>query len=275
MKKVILDRAKIAYLREGKKGKPKILMLHGLFANSSYFEETIESLKEDFDILVPDFPGFGISDKLKDTPHTLQTYSDITVKLCDHLLFKPFHLIGASLGGMVSISLADQYPEYVNKLFIQAAPWNKVCINMKFIEKAFDFASRHKKIVRIAGGMKRRVNKEVVSEAIKLFSKHYFAIEERTGSISYCIKMMDLEATAQIWNNLRDSDLSQNAKSITKKTMIIAGDHDNIVFPKKTKYLSRFIKDSEFKLLEGKKYTHSLFFDCPDRMAAIIKKFIL
>ena len=59
MKKVILSQAKIAYLRKKKKNKPKLLMLHGLFTHSCYFSETVEYLKDDFDILIPEFPGFG------------------------------------------------------------------------------------------------------------------------------------------------------------------------------------------------------------------------
>ncbi len=273
MKKVILDKAKIGYIHKGKKGKPKILMLHGLFSNCRYFDETISFIKNDFEIIAPDFPGFGLSDKLKTVSHTLESYSESIIQLCDHLDFKPFNLIGASLGGMVGIKLASDYDEYISKVIIQAAPWNKSCINMRIIEKTFDFASRMEKLVNVVDGLKNRIKKETLTKTLKMFNKHYYSIEERNGCISYSFKRMNLKATSQIWNNLKDAELSEKAKRIEKKTLVIAGDHDEIVFPEKTKMLAEFIKDSEFRLIKGIDCTHALFFDHPDKMARLIKSF--
>ncbi|MBN2015803.1 alpha/beta hydrolase [Candidatus Dojkabacteria bacterium] len=275
MKKVILPQAKIAYKRHGRKGKPKLLMLHGLFTNSCYFEETIEFLKDEFDILTPDLPGFGYSDKLKTLPHNLENFADIVRQLCEHVDFKPFSLVGASLGAITSIVFSSKYPDFVDNVVLQAPPWKDECVNMKFTNKAFGFASNYKGLVKIAGKLKNGVRKEMFRSAIKIFNKHYLRIEERNEKVSFSFRTMNLEASSDVWHNIRDLDLTNYAKKIHKPTLIISGDHDEQVKPNNVKKLTEVIPDSEFKLLKGWDCTHALFFDYPEKMARLIRSFLM
>lgn len=271
MKKVILDSGKIAYLRMGRKAKPKLLMLHGLFANSVYLKKTAKYLKKDFDILIPDFPGFGLSDKLKKKPNTLVSYADVIIELCDFLKFKPFHLVGASLGGMVSIVLASKYPNYIEKIIIQAAPWNKRCFNVNLKRKPFAAASKYKRIVKLAEKLKSKLKGKVLDLFLSVYSKDLLEISKQNGTVHYCFKTMDLEATAEIWGNLKDADLTNRARKIRLPTLIIVGSRDTSVPPLKVKLLSKVIRGAKFKTIRGG--THALFWDCPERVASIIKKF--
>jgi pimeloyl-ACP methyl ester carboxylesterase len=272
MKKVILGRDKIAYLREGKKDKPKLLMLHGLFTNGAYFKETMEYLKSDFDILAPDFPGFGLSDRLKGKPHTLKTYTDVIMRLCEYLNFIPFHLVGASLGGMVGIILASKHPDYVKKIVIQAAPWNRTCIRLGFSQKALDKASLNGNVVKLAEGVKGKVRKGMMTRLLPVLSKQLSSFEKSYGKVYYSFKTMDLKATAEIWSNIKKADLSKEARLVKNLTLIIAGDKDDTVLPFREQLLSKIIKGSKFRLIKGG--THRLFWDCPEKLAVIIKKFL-
>jgi pimeloyl-ACP methyl ester carboxylesterase len=274
MKKVVLGKNKIAFNHVGRSNKPKLLMLHGLFTNSKYFEETIAFLKKDFNVLAPEFPGFGYSDRLRDRSHTLEHYADIIIELCDYLSFKPFHLVGASLGGMVSMVLVHKYPDYVQKLILQASPWNKNCINYSFYEKIVSTASKNKQLVKAAKALKKGISRKILLQVMNIFNKHYSKIEKRNGVIYHSFRTMDLEATSEVWNNLKNADLSSIARSIKKPTLVISGDHDEQVYPLRTKLLSRLIKNSKFIMLRGNECTHALFLDDPEGMATIIKDFL-
>ncbi|MDD3647174.1 MAG: alpha/beta hydrolase [Candidatus Dojkabacteria bacterium] len=94
MHKVKIDGTRVGYIREGRGNKNKLLLLHPLFGNNKYYEESIKYLKDDFDILAPDFPGFGLSEKYKDRPHNLENYSETVRKLCKYMKFEKFHLAG-------------------------------------------------------------------------------------------------------------------------------------------------------------------------------------
>jgi 3-oxoadipate enol-lactonase len=273
MKKVILKNAKIAYRRDGVEGKPRLLMLHGIFTSSCYFEEIIEFLESDFDILAPDFPGFGHSDKLKDIPHNLDTYTDTVKELCDCLSFKPFCLVGASLGGMLGIIFTSKYPLYVEKLVLQASPWCDGCINMQWAAKAFDAVSNIGSAVKIASKVKGIIPRDILLSVFKVFNKHYFRIDKKNGRVYYSFKYMNLEATQEIWHSVREADLTDYVRRVEKPTLLISGDHDEQVFPEKIREMADIIPRARFELLKGKDCTHALFFDHPERMAGLIRGF--
>jgi pimeloyl-ACP methyl ester carboxylesterase len=231
MKKVILDQAKIAYYRRGEKGKPKILMLHGLFSNSTYFYKSIKHLEDDFDMIAVDFPGFGHSDKLKSLPHNIETYVDTLKELCDHLDFKQFHMVAHSLGGIVGVVFTTRYPNYVKKMVLQAVPYDRTCINTGFVEKTLFYASKNKHIVKVAAFLKRAVSRKILMSFFRLFNKHYHGIEKKDGKIFFSFQTMDLEATSDIWQNICKADLKEYVKKLTNDTLVISGDHDVQIFP--------------------------------------------
>ncbi|MFC1780606.1 alpha/beta fold hydrolase [Patescibacteria group bacterium] len=275
MKKVILDQAKIAYLRSGKVGKPKILMLHGILSNSTYFKKSIKFLEDNFDILALDFPGFGHSDKLKLLPHNVDTYVDTLKKLCDHLDFKPFDLIAHSFGGIVGVVFTTKYTSYVKKIVLQAVPYDKTCINRGFIEKTLLYASKNKGIVKVAAFLKKAVSRKILMSFFRLFNKHYHEIEQKDGKIVFSFQTMDLEATGDIWQNVCNSDLKEYLGKIKNETLVISGDHDVQVFPEKVEELTKMIQGAKFRSVKGWDCTHALFLDHPKKMAGIVREFLI
>lgn len=270
MKKVIIGRDKIGFIRAGQKNKPKLLMLHGLFANSSYFKECIDILSKDFDILAPDFPGFGMSDKLKEDPHTLSTYRDVIMKLCDFTGFSKFHLLGASLGGMVGINFCSVYPEFVEKLVIQASPMDRSCINFNFMDKFFSKAAKYKKIVATAKKVKPRINQKALEMVLKVWRTDYLDYKR---FITYCFRTMDLDATSEIWNDIAEASLYEDARKLDIPSLLIVGDRDETVVPIRVKQLAKNIKNSRFKMLDG--LSHHMFLEDPKRVSTLVKSFLM
>lgn len=275
MKKVIIENAKVAYLRRGNPSKPKLLMLHGIFTSSCYFSEIIEFLEDDYDMLIPDLPGFGLSERLKGETHRIGRYAEIVKSLCDHLKFKDSHIVGASLGALVGIVFTSRYPDYVNKLFLQAPPWHKEAINITWVEKSANFVSNHKSLVKVATKLKPIISHRMLRLIMKLFNKHYYKIDKRNGNIHFSFKTMDLEATKDTWHALREIDLSDEARKISgKEVLIVSGSNDGQVHPEIVEKLTDHMKNSAFILLKDENYTHSLFFDCPDLMGKMVSDFL-
>jgi len=274
MKKVILGKNKIAYLRRGKKGAPKLVMLHPLFTNSICFRESIvDSLGKKFDILALDFPGFGLSDPLKNKSHTLFSHTKIVREVCDYLDFKPFHLLGSSLGGVVSINFAVKYPDYVQKLILHAAPWNRTCFNNKFIDSILLYLTKNKRFLRAASKVKGKVGDRIIFGGLRLFRKEYGKYDKFNNLSKYSYRTMDFRATVEIIKNIQNMDLAPKVKKIKKETLIFVGDKDNVVFPYKVQLLSKMIKGSKFKEIKGG--THSLILDRPKKVVSVIRSFLL
>ena len=92
------------------KGQP-IIFLHGGYGSWRHWIKQVTYLSKDYQILVPDMPGFGESSDLKSdhTPENIslnlyQTFSKLNITDLDNI-----NLIGFSFGGLISGHLSYQF----------------------------------------------------------------------------------------------------------------------------------------------------------------------
>ena len=86
-----------------------LLYLHGLDGAAPALP-FIGGLADEFDVLVPEHPGFGASD----VPAWLETVDDLAYfhsELLDQLGVERVHLVGHSLGGWIALELAVRAPK--------------------------------------------------------------------------------------------------------------------------------------------------------------------
>ncbi|MBV7299548.1 alpha/beta fold hydrolase [Enterovibrio paralichthyis] len=82
---------------------PTLLMLHGWQDNSGSFEPLAPTLSEHFDLVMPDWPGHGLSDhKGADSYYPFFDYVDDLHQLILQLGDRPVYLVGHSLGALVA-----------------------------------------------------------------------------------------------------------------------------------------------------------------------------
>ena len=88
-----------------------ILYFHGFADSKDTFYDSAHFLVDRFNIIAPDLPGFGNSDKRKDDTYTLDSFSDWMVDFMELMNISGCHLVGNSLGGAVAASVALKAPE--------------------------------------------------------------------------------------------------------------------------------------------------------------------
>jgi 4,5:9,10-diseco-3-hydroxy-5,9,17-trioxoandrosta-1(10),2-diene-4-oate hydrolase len=95
-------------------GQP-IIFIHGGANDWHEWKKNIPFFARHFSIYVPDLPGFGLSQKPDEpvSPHSLALFLK---EFMDSLSINRAHIIAHSLGGMVAIATALEYPERINKL---------------------------------------------------------------------------------------------------------------------------------------------------------------
>jgi pimeloyl-ACP methyl ester carboxylesterase len=97
-----VDGCSIRVMRKGS-GEP-LLFLHGA-SGAPLWLPFMEKLSADFEVIVPEHPGFGGSDD----PEWLDSVDDLAyfyLDVIDHLGIRPVHLAGASLGGWIAVEMA-------------------------------------------------------------------------------------------------------------------------------------------------------------------------
>ncbi|MCW5829360.1 MAG: alpha/beta fold hydrolase [Deltaproteobacteria bacterium] len=108
-------RLKIYYETHGR-GDP-VLMIMGLGATRHWWYKQVEALSRDFQVTVFDNRGVGETERPK-AAWTLGDMALDTAALMDHLGIDSAHIVGASMGGMISQHFALEHPERVRKLVL-------------------------------------------------------------------------------------------------------------------------------------------------------------
>jgi len=271
--KVLIDNSKIAYFRRGDRRKPKILFIHGLLSSSSYFNSTINFIKDDFDILSVDLPGYGLSEKMKGKKHNVKNFAIYIRKLCDELRFKGFSLVGGSLGGMVSIQFTLMFQQYVKKLVVQGTPWLKDSIRHPFIDYLYFYIVRHKKVFNMFKKFRDNVTRENFENMLKIFSRnYYYNYNKSDGVIYYFFKSMNLGLQKEVWERMEHLDFTKEIKKLKKPTLILLGKKDTHVKLGDAKKLAGVLEDAKLKVF--KNGSHTLFLDYPEKLAKILKDFL-
>ena len=103
----------LSYLDEGK-GQPLVL-LHGLCFTSSIWEKVIPRLSKEYRVIAPDLRGHGQSSVPAPPYSTTQMANDI-IGLLDALEIKKAAVFGHSLGGYITLAIAEKYPQRLSAL---------------------------------------------------------------------------------------------------------------------------------------------------------------
>jgi pimeloyl-ACP methyl ester carboxylesterase len=105
---------KIAYFTQGK-GEP-VVLIHGWLSSAGVnwaLPGVSGLLAKDFQVIVMDVRGHGLSDK----PKTEEAYGaelvEDVVRLLDHLKIKKAHIVGYSMGGIIAGNFIAKHPDRV------------------------------------------------------------------------------------------------------------------------------------------------------------------
>lgn len=101
---------------------PAVLLLHGLGASSYSWRHVWPSLMRTHSVHAIDFPGYGRSDKPLDFDYSPGGYARVVLGLMDRLGIAQAHLVGNSMGGVVSLFTALRRPERVASLTLVGTP---------------------------------------------------------------------------------------------------------------------------------------------------------
>jgi pimeloyl-ACP methyl ester carboxylesterase len=119
---VTIDGLKIFYREAGDAGKPAIVLLHGFPTSSHMYRHLIPALADQFHVIAPDYPGFGLSDAPSPSSfgYTFDGLADVIEKLLlKELGLERFGLFVQDYGGPVGFRIAIRHPERIDWLIVQ------------------------------------------------------------------------------------------------------------------------------------------------------------
>ncbi len=120
-KTINIDGLNIFYREAGDPKKPTLLLLHGFPTSSHMFRNLIRDLSDQFHLVAPDYPGYGMSDMptVSEFNYTFDHLSNIVEQFVEKLSLNRYTLYLMDYGAPIGYRLATKHPERVEGLIIQ------------------------------------------------------------------------------------------------------------------------------------------------------------
>ena len=115
------DDVRIHYYRTGAGEKPPLVLLHGFSDNGLCWSEVVRQWERDFDIILPDARGHGLSSGSASGNYQQRAMAEDAAALIRSLNLGPVRLGGHSMGGGVAAVVASEWPELVRAVLLEDA----------------------------------------------------------------------------------------------------------------------------------------------------------
>jgi pimeloyl-ACP methyl ester carboxylesterase len=118
-RELIVGGSRIRYLTGGTG--PPLLLVHGLGGMATNWRLVAPALSRERRLLIPDLPGHGHSEPLRERRRTLDPFAEAVLAVAEAEDALPAPFVGHSLGGLVSLHAAARRPDAVQGLVLAAA----------------------------------------------------------------------------------------------------------------------------------------------------------
>ncbi|CCQ15218.1 Alpha/beta hydrolase fold protein [Rhodococcus sp. AW25M09] len=206
---------------------------------------------------------FGMS---SDVPYTITDMAADAVGVLDHLDIDSVHVVGASMGGMITQVFAGRYPERTKSVGILFSSTNE-----PFLPPPDPRA-----LLPLIGGVGKDATKdEIIAHSAKTLaaigSPGYRTPPEEQLEIAQVMYERNYNPSGvvrQMAAITGTGSLRPYARKITAPTTVIHGTADKLVRPSGGKAIARAVPDAELTLIDG--MAHDLPAALLDRISGII-----
>jgi pimeloyl-ACP methyl ester carboxylesterase len=241
---------------------PPVVLVHGVGTRLEDMDLLSARLEADMRVLRYDLRGHGESEKVPG-PYTLEDFSDDLVELLDAMQWERVHCFGFSLGGLIAQRLALDHPQKLMRVGLISAIAGRTPE-----EKAN--ALRRADELRDGGGAASHLDQAVTRWFTDSFREaHPEIIEGRKQRIL----TNHPQCYAAAYRVLAAYDLADELPGIKHETLVATGEFDQGSNTRMSRLMAERIPHAQLRILPGMK--HALLLECPDRLADLIRSFVL
>ena len=102
--------------------KPPLVLSHGITDNGLCWTRAARELESDYDIIMVDARGHGLSDK-PEAGYTADDHADDLAALIEALALEQPRVLGHSMGARTTSTLAHKRPDLVSRIVLEDPPW--------------------------------------------------------------------------------------------------------------------------------------------------------
>lgn len=252
------DGTRLSYRLIPGNGSGRIVLVHSLAMDKTFWDTTVEALKGAANVLIFDCRGHGQSGKPQG-PYRVEQFADDIADIMDHIGWPSAIVAGASMGGCVTLAFAGRYPERVQGLgLFDTTAWYGENAPAAWAERAEK--AKNEGLSALVGFQKtrwfgdafREANPAIVDQAVGVFLAN------------------DLSAYAATCEMLGAADTRTFLPKFAFPCEIRVGSQDYATPPEMAQYLADNIKGSRIEVMEGVRHFSPL--EVPSEIAAALTK---
>ena len=258
MSSLITEQGSVHYEVFGR-GRP-VILLHGWLESWGLWQETMDFLSKSYRTYAIDFWGFGESDKRRES-FSIQDFVELVNEFMDSLGITKAPLVGHSMGGTVSLSVAIQHPEKVSKIVVIGSPIEGSSLSI--LLKLASCRTIANIVYQMMDTLKFGIR--VAAPAITRESKW-------PEMISQDLNQVTLESFLLSISSLRQTNLSPQLAPIYQPVMGMYGDRDVIVNPNQWSVLEKDVQRPRIERF--KQAGHFIMLDKPSLFNTLLKEYL-
>ena len=230
-----------------------LLLLHGA-GGSANLKELREKLAEDYEVILPDHPGFGLSQQ----SNKLNSVSDLSFYYLDfikELKLKDIHLVGHSMGGWIAAEVSVRSTANITSLTLISSAG----IHVKGVTKGDIFLWSPEELVR-----NLYVNQDIINDMLSY---------EPSGDEIEIMVRNRVAAARYAWHpRFYNPDLAKWLHRIDIPTLILWGGQDKIFPAEYATAFKELIPHAQIEILN--RCGHVPHMDRPDEFYLRLKSFL-
>jgi pimeloyl-ACP methyl ester carboxylesterase len=241
------------------RGRP-VILLHGWLGSWGLWQDTMAYLGRHYRTYALDFWGFGESGKKRDS-YNVQDFVSLVDQFMEQLGIERAPLVGHSMGGTVSLSMAMHYPHRVRKVVVIGSPI--VGSSLSLLLKLFGRKTVANIVYHNMWGLRM---------GFKLMSPFYTRDPHWPEYMDRDLSQTTLESFLLSIASLRETDLRPRLSEICVPVMGMYGNKDIVVHPEQWKPLLAGAQQCRTEIFPTS--GHFIMLDDPERFKVVLHDFL-
>lgn len=241
------------------RGRP-VILLHGWLGSWGIWQETMAYLSQFYRTYALDFWGFGESGTNQDS-YEVKDFVKMVDQFTEKLGIYNAPLVGHSMGGTVSLSVAIQYPQFAQKVVVIGSPIDGS--SLSFLLKWFG----NRIIASIV-----YTNLWAFRLTMRVLAPLYTRDRRWPSMMDRDLSKISLESFLLSIASLRKTDLRPHLNRITIPVMGMYGDKDIVVNPNQWQALSQGVPKARIERKSS--VGHFIMLDDPLWFRSTLRNFL-
>ena len=251
-------------------------MLHGFRGAHCGFLKIAKKLGDNYNLIIPDLPGYGATQPFTDSRHDIETYASFLgdfIKALESQGQKVSHMLGYSLGATIASRYVAQNPNTIDKLIF-------ICpIASRPIPKPL-----HHPLIAVAKTlyvMPERLSRPIVANDMIVGALNLITIKTKDPMLKRWIKaehyrcynsFIATKPMIETWIDCMLCHVGQLAPKVPNETLVIHGCCDSVGKSKYQRDLHKLLPNARSREVCGT--GHLVPHEAPEVVVEEIKKFI-